>query len=417
MREKVILVNTHSFSSFLPNLNLTSDLDALPYKGGWHIRLAEQVSKITDKYELECWGMEARLSKQFEFKKHGITYRFFPSSHLGSDSINVGECSWPLLRNLKRVTEQQDTLIHLHTIFCWTTFLTPLVVKHVPIVAQHHGEKSNLQLFQDTSEIKRYFYLLFYILKAQFLFERVSLPRINHFFVLNEAMERYLGNLVGTAKIQRLTMGIDFATFKKLDKTRAKELLNLELSKKYILFVGSLVERKGLTYLVLAIPKILEAFPNTELVLIGEGNYRQSLLDLVKALGIEDHVRFIPQSDSEMRVGDAELPLYYNAADVFVLPSLIEGLGVVGIEAMACETPFVGTNVDGIPSLVDEFRAGILIPPKDPDSIANAVIRLFHASDPIVIDREHAQESYDWHNIAKETISVYDRLFQQYYES
>lgn len=414
VKKKVVLINTHSLSSLFPQLNLMSDLETLPYKGGWHVLLAEQISKISNKYDLECWGMEARLGERFEFEREDITYRFFPSSHLGTATTNIGECSWPLLRHLKRVTRQQDTLIHLHTAFSWTTFLTPLIVKHVPLVVQHHGEKSNLQLFQDTSGIKRYFYLLFYLLKAQFLFERLALPRIDHFFVLNEATERYLGNLVSTEKIQRLTMGVDFTRFRKLDKTQARKALNLELNKKYILFVGSLVERKGLKYLVLAIPKILQPFPNTELMLIGEGSYKEALFDLVKDLRIEDHVRVMPQSNSDTRVRDAELPLYYNSADVFVLPSLIEGLGVVGIEAMACETPFVGTNVDGIPSLVDRFKAGTLIPPKDADSIAQAVINCLQKSGSIAIDREAARKAYDWPNIAQKTIRVYDTLFQQY---
>jgi glycosyltransferase involved in cell wall biosynthesis len=111
------------------------------------------------------------------------------------------------------------------------------------------------------------------------------------------------------------------------------------------------------------------------------------------------------------------LPLYYNAADVFVLPSLIEALGVVGIEAMACETPFIGTNVEGIPSVVEQFEAGLLIPPRDSNAIASAVIDVLEDGAVLSANRERAKNYYDWHNIAKKNIDVYDALFERYYGS
>ncbi len=122
-----------------------------------------------------------------------------------------------------------------------------------------------------------------------------------------------------------------------------------------------MVERKGLDYLIRSLPTIRERLPDTKLLLAGEGHCKKQLQLLAQKLHIQDTIHFIPAADSEPRVPDEKLPLYYNATDVFVLPSLIEGRGVVGIEAMACGTPFIGTNVEGIPSLVEQFEAGLLI--------------------------------------------------------
>jgi len=178
-----------------------------------------------------------------------------------------------------------------------------------------------------------------------------------------------------------------------------------------------MVERKGLDYLIRSIPTVLERLPDTELLLVGEGRGKKQLELLAQKLRIRDKVHFIPAVDSEPRVPDEKLPLYYNAADVFVLPSLIEALGVVGIEAMACETPFIGTNVEGIPSVVEQFEAGLLIPPRDSNAIASAVIDVLEDGAVLSANRERAKNYYDWHNIAKKNIDVYDALFERYYGS
>jgi glycosyltransferase involved in cell wall biosynthesis len=176
-----------------------------------------------------------------------------------------------------------------------------------------------------------------------------------------------------------------------------------------------MVERKGLDYLIQSMPPIRERLPDTELLLVGEGYYKKHLQLLAQKLHIPDKIHFIPAGGAETRVPDEELPLYYNAADVFVLPSLTEALGVVGIEAMACGTPFIGTNVEGIPSLVEQFEAGVLIPPRDSNAIASAVINVLEDGTTFSANRERAKNYFDWHSVAKKNIDVYDALFDKYY--
>jgi glycosyltransferase involved in cell wall biosynthesis len=414
MKEKVILANTSSFSSFLPDFRVQEEINELPYGGGWHVRLAQQIAKSTDRYDLECWSIERRLDKEFATKDGDILYRFFPAQRVGSDRINLGEVSWPLLRELRVEVKKQNSLVHLHSAFTWTTFFASLCIKKTPILVQCHEDRSLLQLFLETPERKRYNYLASYLLKG-FFFERALKKRVDCFLVLNKPTERYFSRLVGAEKVQISTMGIDFSVYRKIDKNRARDNLSLDSNKKYILCVAAMVERKGLDYLIRSIPTIRERLPDTELLLVGEGHCKKQLQLLAQKLHIQDKVHFIPNVDSEPRVPDEKLPLYYNAADVFVLPSLIEGLGVVGIEAMACETPFIGTNVEGIPGLVEQFEAGLLIPPRDSNAIARAVINVLEDGAVLRANRERAKNYYDWQNVAKKNINVYDALFDRYY--
>jgi len=414
VKEKVILANTHSFSSFLPDFRVKEEINELPYGGGWHVRLAQQIAKSTDRYDLECWSIERRLDKEFVTKDHNILYRFFPAQRMGSDRINLGEVSWPLLRELRIEVKKQHSLVHLHSAFTWTTVFASLCIKKTPILVQCYEDRSLLQLFLETPERVRYNYLASYLLKV-FFFERALKKRVDCFLVLNTAAERYFSRLVGAEKVHLSPMGIDFSIYRRIDKNRARDDLGLDSSKKYVLCVAGMVERKGLDYLIQSMPPIRERLPNTELLLVGEGYYKKHLQLLAQKLHIQDKIHFIPAGDAEPRVPDEELPLYYNAADVFVLPSLIEALGVVGIEAMACETPFIGTNVEGIPSLVEQFEAGVLIPPRDSNAIASAVVKVLEDGTPFSANRERAKNYYDWHNVAKKNIEVYNALFDRYY--
>jgi|ERR1035437_211086 glycosyltransferase involved in cell wall biosynthesis len=414
MRKKVILANTHSFSSFLPDFRVKKEINELPYGGGWHVRLAQQIAKSTDRYDLECWSIERRLDKEFVTKDGDILYRFFPAQRTGTDRINLGEVSWPLLRELRVEMKKQDSLVHLYSAFTWTTVFASLFIKKTPILVQCLEDRSLLQLFSNTPERKRYTYLASYLLKG-FFFERVLKKRVDCFLVLNKPTERYFSRLVGAEKVHISPMGIDFSVYKRIDKKRARDELGLDPTKKYILCVAAMVERKGLDYLIRSMPSIREQLPDAELLLVGQGYYRTQLQHLAQKLHVQDTIHFIPAADADPRVPDEQLPLYYNAADVFVLPSLIEALGVVGIEAMACETPFIGTNVEGIPSLVEQFEAGSLIPPRDSNAIASAVIKVLEDGAPFSVNRQRAQDYYDWHNVAEKNIDVYDALFNRYY--
>ena len=132
--------------------------------------------------------------------------------------------------------------------------------------------------------------------------------------------------------------------------------------------VSRLVPVKGLIHLVAAIPEILRRCPRAHLALAGDGEERELLAAQAAALSVADRVHFLGFRD--------DVPAVIGALDLFVLPSLNEGLGKVLVAAMALGVPIVATKVGGVPEVVEDGRQGLLVPPADPAALAKAAITL-----------------------------------------
>jgi glycosyltransferase involved in cell wall biosynthesis len=383
--------------------------DPIYYEGGWHSRVVRQILKTTSNYDIECWGYNKTAKKTISFEDREVKYRIFPSAYIKY----LGEISIPLMKELRSLSKNEHIIIHHHSVFGLGFNLISLIFRDIPIIAQHHGGKSSLQRYDENKNSnipKAFAYLILYTLRLEFLFERVALKNVDRFFVLNEMAKAYLSNICGDDKMEVLTMGVDFNLFRKLDRAKCRKLLGLNLESNYILYVGAFFEGKGLGYLIKAFSEVLVTHPNSILLLVGSGYYKKYVENESKALGIENKVVFRPWTKNEI------MPLYYNGSDICVLPSLGEGLPIVGVEASACCTPFVGTSVGGIPDIIKNFRAGRLIPPKNSRELSSAIIEILSNSDKNVMpDIENAKIYYDWRNIVKRTLEVYEELEKQYY--
>jgi glycosyltransferase involved in cell wall biosynthesis len=136
--------------------------------------------------------------------------------------------------------------------------------------------------------------------------------------------------------------------------------------------IARLSEVKGHVYLIQAMKEVLRRFPDTQLLIVGQGKIKDDLIVLVKKLGIDDKVFFVPN------IIDTAAAL--SIMDLFVLPSLHEGLGLSLMEAMAAGLPCIASNVGGIKSLIQDQVTGFLTAPKDPGQLSKAVVALL--SDP-----------------------------------
>jgi glycosyltransferase involved in cell wall biosynthesis len=166
-----------------------------------------------------------------------------------------------------------------------------------------------------------------------------------------------------------------------------------------ILFVGNLIERKGVQHLIDALSR-LPARIGAKLVVLGEGPQQSRLEAQVRRLGLESRVTM------PGRVPEEELHRAFAAAHVLVLPSVVdargdtEGLGVVLLEGMSYGIPVIGSNVGGITDIVTDGKTGILVPPGDPGAIAAALERL--ATDPTFAGRlaetgsRHVRSHFSW---------------------
>ncbi|MHB0912497.1 MAG: glycosyltransferase [Armatimonadota bacterium] len=147
-----------------------------------------------------------------------------------------------------------------------------------------------------------------------------------------------------------------------------REELGINNGAKVIAVIAQLIERKGHRFLFQAAPRILEAHPDTVFLVLGEGKLEDDLKRQAGALGIGDRVIFAGFRDDISRV--------LKAIDLLVHPATMEGLGIAILQAMAACVPVVATHVGGIPESVRDGITGLLIPPKNPDAVADAVIRL-----------------------------------------
>ncbi|MCQ1536898.1 colanic acid biosynthesis glycosyltransferase WcaL [Methanosarcina sp. KYL-1] len=184
-----------------------------------------------------------------------------------------------------------------------------------------------------------------------------------------------------------------------------------------ILTVSRLVEKKGIEYLVKAIPSVIEKFPGCKFTIIGSGYLHDSLNQLAMDQNVKAYIQF--KGD----VSDSELKENYHKADIFVLPCIVaengdrDGIPVAMMEAMAMEIPVISTDASGIPELVIDGISGILVPQKNETEISRAIIKLCENKDlrnnmgkagkHIII------EKYNLENEAKKL----ENLFQSVYGS
>lgn len=166
-------------------------------------------------------------------------------------------------------------------------------------------------------------------------------------------------------KIRVHYTGVDLDRFEIADRAAAKDVLGFEGP--VVLCVGALIPRKGQELLVQALPRL----PGVTLLFAGQGQYRRALEKLAEELGVDRRIGFLGS------VPHDRLPRIYAAADVMALPSSSEGLANAWVEALACGTPIVISDVGGARELLDRPEAGQIVD-RDPEAIAAAIGALLY---------------------------------------
>ncbi len=191
--------------------------------------------------------------------------------------------------------------------------------------------------------------------------------------------------------------------------TSGEILENME-NKQVILFVGSLSEQKGLTYLIKAAKIVLNKFPDTVFLVIGRGK-KDPFENIVNQLGIATAFSFLGEKPHN------EIRKYYESADIFVLPTLYEGFGLVYTEAMAAGKPIVATKIGPIPEIIIDGKTGLLVKPKAIKDLAKAMIMLLANKDAAkkmgALGKERVKRLFTWEKTAKKTQEVYLYLLKR----
>lgn len=222
-----------------------------------------------------------------------------------------------------------------------------------------------------------------------------------------------------TRKIVIIPPGVDINHFYKIPEDEAKAYIGVEANKHTILFVGRIEPLKGIDILIRAIAlldqenhSVLEKYPLAVAIIGGDPNSTPEnmshemarLQSLCEAYNLHDLVTFLGK-----RSQDA-LPYYYSAAEILVMPSHYESFGMVALEAMACGTPVIASQVGGLAYLVKDGQSGYHIPGDNPNALKDRILTLI--SDIPLREKmgEQAAEyasQYNWANIAQKINDVY----------
>ncbi len=337
--------------------------------------------------------------------------RFTPSTGSGQDS---GHCDseltlrfsrLPTSRPVVRILWEQviqpfalrkERVDLLHAL----AFVTPLLSPCPSVVTIYD---LSFLLYPESLRRSRRFYLG--------LFTRLSARRARRIIAISKSTKRDVVRLlrVPPNKVDVVYCGTDKA-FRLLPEAQVSAFRSRRgLPERFVLFVGTIEPRKNITGLIEAFASLrLGDHAPLKLVIGGaKGWFYRDVFARVRELDLEDEVLFpgyIPAG---------ELPLWYNAAELFVYPSLYEGFGLPPLEAMACGTPVVAANTSSLPEVVGE--AGMLVDPLDVEGLAEAMRRVLNDETLRQEMRERGlrrAQDFSWTKTAKGTAQVYQRAME-----
>lgn len=229
-----------------------------------------------------------------------------------------------------------------------------------------------------------------------------------------EHMRSHLSTLGNTEVIP---CGTDIERYGAISQEQARLQLGIPLDAKVVFYIGRFDPRKGIETLVRAVGQSQFKADGLQLIIGGgsrpgqkDGQERDRIESIVQDLGLASITKF------PGRISDEDLPLYYAAANVSVVPSHYEPFGLVAIESMASRTPVVASDVGGLQFTVLSNETGLLVPPKDIDGFARAI-------DQILADRQLNQQwglaarkrvetTFSWQGVAQQLSQLYQQLLQ-----
>ena len=200
----------------------------------------------------------------------------------------------------------------------------------------------------------------------------------------------------------------DFQIPQSQDKCRS--ILNLPAEKKIVLFLGSLVPQKGIQILISAMEAVQRRYPDTCLVVGGSGYLKENLIETAMRSELKDNVVFTSY------VPTNRTPLYYRAADIFVLPSFSEAFPLTLLEAGAAGLPIVATDVGGVSDILHDGVNGLITKIGDPEDLAGKITSLLdnkELREEMGKNGRMFAEQYSWEKVAEETEKVYLDLIRR----
>lgn len=297
---------------------------------------------------------------------------------------------WKLFRLFRK---EKVTVLHIHSFLAGILGRISGFLARIPVIIRH---LHNMELD----------------LPSRIYVERLLRYLTHHYIASSEGVSEYAKRNAGIRKevISVVYYGIDIAAIEQAAQQSVERRREFGLKEDEVVigFCGRLVVQKGVIFLLRAMPLILKEIPSVKLLIIGDGPLRKELMDTAISLNIQDNVIFIGERRDTWSI--------FPILELFVLPSLWEGLGIVLLESMVHAKPIIATNIPSVNEVIEDGRTGLLVPPRDPEALAKAIMRLLKdpklRSNLAQNSREKVVRRYASERMVEEVNRIYSDLLK-----
>lgn len=334
-----------------------------------------------------------------QLKQQGIESVLAVNANPATGKVNVLKkyASWALrVFATFRQQKHEISMTHSHYVFPSGMFSYWLKKRYgVPYVVTAHGGDIN-KMAKKSLRIKNY--------------TAKILQHADHVIAVGEELAADIQRdfHVPSERLSVMSMGVDRNVFyQPLSKKEAAQAVQMAAERTNFLFVGNIIQEKGVEELIKAFLQIDAAKPNkAALYLIGSTKayeFSNRMKELAKS---SNNIHFIEPMPQQ------QLAKYFQGADVFVLPSYIEGLGLVALEAMSCGTPVIASDVGGLHYMLQD-GAGVLVPPKSVEALHEAMLQVLINDGQLSVKKEAVERLLDLHDaqaIIQRLVKIYSSL-------
>ncbi len=336
-----------------------------------------------------------RVCKDYSFDNVNVCFPRFWHLPLNYFRRMRGEREAKVIDKLIQKKGIKFDLIHAH--FTWPSGYASVLLKKkygVPLVVTGHG--------YDVYDLP---------FRGKEWFEKVkrTLESADHVITVSKSNFKTIVKKIGIPEnsISVIPNGYDSNLFKPMDKLISRKKLNLPHDRTIILNVANLVPIKGHRYLIEAIKVVANNRDDILLVIVGDGILKKDLEKLIEKQKLNDHIQLVGAKPHQ------EIPLWMNACDIFVLPSLSEGTPTVMFEALGCGKPFIGTKVGGIPEIITSEKYGLIVEPASSEDLAEKILSALNMDWNAAEILQYAKQ-FTWGSIAKQIVNVYNETLNKY---
>jgi len=370
--------------------------------------------RLADNFEIHTLAPYSKGSKKYEFKENMYIHRFnyWPFKTKLADGAIMPSIKknkllalqipiflfLEFLNILRLIRKEKIEVIHAHWIIphgLLAVIYKKLFNKKIKIVTTSHG--GDVFGLKKLSSLKRW-----------------VANNCDYLTVVSNAIrEEFLKiGFINLDKVRVIPMGVDLSKFSpaNLDDSIKKKY---GINGHFILFVGRLSEKKGVKYLVGAMPDIVKEHKDCKLLIVGDGEEREEIRKQISSLNMQDNIIMAGA------IKNSDLPAYYATADIFVGPSIIakdgdrEGFGLVFVEAIGSGCITIATDLPAISDIIEDKKNGFIVPQEDSSEISRMCNILLHDNNLSVSIREYGlktiRSKFDWKMISNNYVKILTR--------